>query len=188
MDIITIIILFFIIAFLVAIVVLYFTGFIQQTGATGATGPIGPTGITGTATNTGATGPTGPSSGLASAKGVEIQNVVLTSVGQPSLNGSLNILALSTGQGQQAMFTLNINQSITTTGLGTWSTFPRAIPPEFIPKSDLIFPVYQFSSIQPNNYIISYFIITQNGYINLFSSEPNGTIGWRQLSCVYNID
>lgn len=55
MDIITIILLFLIIAFLITIVVLYFTGSISKEG------PTGPAGINGIATNTGATGPTGPS-------------------------------------------------------------------------------------------------------------------------------
>ncbi len=185
MDAITIILLFFIIAFLVAIVVLYFMGFIQHAGATG---PIGPTGIPGNTTNTGATGPTGASSGV-SVKGIEIQNVVLMSVNQPSLTGKLNIQSFSTGLGRQAMFTLNINESIITTGLGTWTSTQPVIPLEFIPISFSRFPVVQFSSLQPNNYIISFFTINQYGYISLFSGEPNGTtIEWSQLSCVYNID
>lgn len=181
---------FFIIAFLVAIVVLYFTGFIQQTGATGATGPIGPTGITGTATNTGATGPTGPSL----AKGIKINNIVLTSFNQPSFNGTLNIQSISTDQNKQAMFTLNINQSIVTTGPGTWVSSQQVIPTEFIPtgtyiQNALLFPMCIYSSVQPTKNSISYFFIGQNGYIGFYSGEPNGTtIGSFQASCVYNID
>lgn len=61
MDIITIILLFLIIAFLITVVVLYFTGSISKEGPTG---PAGINGINGIATNTGATGPTGPSESI----------------------------------------------------------------------------------------------------------------------------
>lgn len=57
MDVITAVILFLIVAFLITITILYFTGYISKLGPSG---PTGPSGIPGTAVNTGATGPTGP--------------------------------------------------------------------------------------------------------------------------------
>lgn len=57
------IIVFLIVVFLIAVIVLYFTGKIETgpVGPTGTQGPTGPTGRDGSATNTGATGPSTPS-------------------------------------------------------------------------------------------------------------------------------
>jgi hypothetical protein len=67
MDVVVWIILFFIIVVLIAMIALYFTGFIHsgqtgptgQPGVSGQPGTTGPTGISGSATNTGATGLSG---------------------------------------------------------------------------------------------------------------------------------
>lgn len=177
--------LFIIIGFLIALIVLYATGTIQKVG------PTGPSGIPGTATNTGATGPTGPPSiSPIATTSYQLNNINLTSFGQPTMsNCTLNLQSISTGLTKQVICTLKINQSIKTTGPGTWDA-SSIIPLEYRPRNDDIvyFPVYEYSSNQPNNFINTFFYINGiNGGFGLFSGEPNGsTIAWSQATCVYD--
>jgi len=160
------------------------TGSTGQPGETGSTGSTGPTGVQGVI---GLTGPTGSSSGII-ATSAHIPGITLTAFGQPSLtNCTLNIQLLSIGSVAQVMLTLSINQTITTTALQTWSTPINTIPVNFLPSVILNYPVYIGASAETLGYVISYFYITPNGAIALFSPETNGTIRWSEISCIYSL-
>lgn len=103
----------------------------------------------------------------------------MTSSGQPSFTGcTLSLETVTVGSIMMKLVSLNINQTITASGSGVWSSPAATVPATFSPTAPVavsytvFLPCYISIGGTPN---ITYFSIDSSGAVNLFI-PTSGTI------------
>ena len=128
------------------------------------------------------------SGGVRNVQSYTASNISLSLAGQPTLaNCIINIQAFTTGAAgnvNQVMLSLAVNQSITTTSAGDWTSPSGVIPLALRSGSVLYFPCTISTA---GGIVNSYFQMLSNGSIIVHSSAASGLVGFYVLSCVYNI-